>query len=163
MNGSYGASAPLTKDHRLYYYTIGSRYQLVSPRKAANMGASVVCMHKSPELPHSRPLPIPWFDWKGDAFEIRDAADELRGEAIARHALAWSDGWIKRWRPADDPGDSERDRRRVPLEYHPRTPLGQRLWELRQKIVASGIPLLTWDEIEREVRDRRGEHEVEEY
>ncbi len=51
---------------------------------------------------------------------------------------------------------------RPPLEaqslrqsYQPRTKLGQRLWELRSKIVASGANLLSWDEIEEEVADRR--------
>jgi len=43
------------------------------------------------------------------------------------------------------------------LEYHPRTELGQRLWNIRQRIVSSGIPLLDWDDIEREVADRRGQ------
>jgi hypothetical protein len=36
------------------------------------------------------------------------------------------------------------------------TPLAKKLWELRQKIIASGVPLLDWDDIEREVQDRRG-------
>jgi hypothetical protein len=34
--------------------------------------------------------------------------------------------------------------------------LGRRLREIRARIVASGTSLLTWDEIEREVRSRRG-------
>jgi hypothetical protein len=41
-------------------------------------------------------------------------------------------------------------------EFQPRTPLGRRLWELRQRIVASGEPLLDWDDIEQEVAERRG-------
>jgi hypothetical protein len=36
------------------------------------------------------------------------------------------------------------------------TPLAQKLWELRQKIVASGRPLLDWDDIEREIAGQRG-------
>jgi hypothetical protein len=36
------------------------------------------------------------------------------------------------------------------------TPLAKKLWELRQKIVESGAPLLDWDDIEREVQERRG-------
>jgi hypothetical protein len=36
------------------------------------------------------------------------------------------------------------------------TPLAKKLWEIRQRIVASGVPLLDWDDIEREVRQRRG-------
>jgi len=37
-----------------------------------------------------------------------------------------------------------------------KTPLGRRLWEIRARIVTSGVPLLSWDEIDREVEDRRG-------
>ena len=33
------------------------------------------------------------------------------------------------------------------------TPLAKQLWELRQKIVASGRPLLDGDDIEREIAD----------
>jgi hypothetical protein len=41
--------------------------------------------------------------------------------------------------------------------YQPRTALGRRLWSLRKRILASGEPPLTWDEIDREVAERRGE------
>lgn len=41
-------------------------------------------------------------------------------------------------------------------EFHPRTPLGRRLWEIRKRIVESGEPLLDWDDLEREVAERRG-------
>ena len=37
-----------------------------------------------------------------------------------------------------------------------RTPLGRRLWEIRARVVASGVPMLSWEEIEREVEERRG-------
>ena len=37
-----------------------------------------------------------------------------------------------------------------------KTPLGRRLWEIRARIVASGAPLLTWDEIDQEVEERQG-------
>ncbi len=43
--------------------------------------------------------------------------------------------------------------------YQPKTPLGQRLWEIRSRIVASSPPLLGWEDIEREVIERRGEVE----
>jgi hypothetical protein len=39
--------------------------------------------------------------------------------------------------------------------YRPRTPLGARLWEIRQRVVASGEPLLSREEIEQEVENRR--------
>ena len=38
----------------------------------------------------------------------------------------------------------------------PRSPLGQRLRELRAKIVASGLPLLNDDELDQEIAERRG-------
>lgn len=37
------------------------------------------------------------------------------------------------------------------------SPLGRQLRELRQQIVASGVPLLDLDALERELEDRRGE------
>jgi hypothetical protein len=40
--------------------------------------------------------------------------------------------------------------------FIPRTPLAQRLWELRQAVLASGIPLLSLDEIRQELQERRG-------
>ena len=52
-----------------------------------------------------------------------------------------------------------RDKGKALDSYKPRTPLGRRLWEIRAKIVASGEPLLGWEEIEREVAERRGEAE----
>ena len=42
-------------------------------------------------------------------------------------------------------------------EFEPRTPLGRKLWALRQQIIASGIPLLTAEEIEVEIAEQRGE------
>ncbi len=43
--------------------------------------------------------------------------------------------------------------------FSPKTSRGRRLLALRQKIIATGIPLLTPEEIEEEVRGRRGEDE----
>ena len=40
--------------------------------------------------------------------------------------------------------------------FRPRTALGQELWKLRRRIVASGEPLLDEDQIEDEVDRRRG-------
>lgn len=42
-----------------------------------------------------------------------------------------------------------------------RTPLGRRLEEIRERIEASGEPLLSWEEIDREVGERRGEIQPE--
>ncbi|MGD0073388.1 MAG: hypothetical protein ABSD31_03505 [Candidatus Binataceae bacterium] len=41
------------------------------------------------------------------------------------------------------------------VPYQPRTTLGKRLWKLRSQIVASGVQLLDWDQIEQEVAERR--------
>ena len=41
--------------------------------------------------------------------------------------------------------------------YHPHTDLGRRLWAIRERIVASGEPLLSWEALERELAERRGE------
>jgi prevent-host-death family protein len=38
------------------------------------------------------------------------------------------------------------------------TPLGRKLSRIRQQIVATGEPLLGWDEVNREVAERRGEN-----
>jgi hypothetical protein len=38
-----------------------------------------------------------------------------------------------------------------------RTELANRLWSIRQRIVASGAPLLDWDGVAKEVNERRGE------
>ena len=40
-----------------------------------------------------------------------------------------------------------------------RTRLGERLLRIREQIVASGEPLLSWEEIEHEVAERRGAFE----
>ncbi|KXK32843.1 MAG: hypothetical protein UZ01_00265 [Candidatus Brocadia sinica] len=38
-----------------------------------------------------------------------------------------------------------------------KTPLGERLMRIRERIIKSGVPLLDWDGIEHEVVERRGE------
>jgi hypothetical protein len=45
-----------------------------------------------------------------------------------------------------------------PLSYVPRTLLGEKLLAIREKILATGAPLLTQGEIEQEIAERRGEH-----
>ena len=44
-----------------------------------------------------------------------------------------------------------------PISSKPRTPLGKKLLRFRERIVASGEPLLTWEDIGREITVRRGE------
>lgn len=43
-----------------------------------------------------------------------------------------------------------------PVELKPKSGLGERLQQIRKKIIASGTPLLTDGEIEQEVAERRG-------
>lgn len=40
--------------------------------------------------------------------------------------------------------------------FVPHTPLAQKLWKIRQRAIAAGLPLLTEDEIEFELAVRRG-------
>lgn len=56
----------------------------------------------------------------------------------------------------EEPNDDETPHDDVTDVYVPRTELGRRLMAIRQEIVASGTPLLDWDDIEREVAERRG-------
>lgn len=41
-------------------------------------------------------------------------------------------------------------------EYVPQTPLAKKLWEIRQRAIASGLRLLNQAEIEQELAERRG-------
>jgi len=43
-----------------------------------------------------------------------------------------------------------------PEPFTPKTPLGKKLLAIRSSIIAEGLPLLTQEEIEREVAERRG-------
>ncbi|AFZ54325.1 hypothetical protein H6G11_10980 [Cyanobacterium aponinum FACHB-4101] len=43
-----------------------------------------------------------------------------------------------------------------PLNYQPKTELGKKLWALRQKSLGSQPLLNNWDEVEKELADRRG-------
>lgn len=42
-------------------------------------------------------------------------------------------------------------------KHHAKTPLGKQLMRIRERIIKSGTLLLDWDDIEREVAERRGE------
>jgi hypothetical protein len=41
-------------------------------------------------------------------------------------------------------------------KFTPRTALGRQLWEIRQRNIAQGCRLLSWDEIDARLGDRRG-------
>jgi hypothetical protein len=51
----------------------------------------------------------------------------------------------------------------VTATFVPRTELGRRLLELRAKAVRAGMPLLSREELEREIAERRGGVEWIEY
>ena len=77
--------------------------------------------------------------WKRVPAERVLAVERATGGTIARTAL----------RPdLYPPGNREHD--------GDISDLGTRLLKIRERIVASGEPLLDWDDIEREVRERRG-------
>lgn len=54
---------------------------------------------------------------------------------------------------------SVRRTKTVASVFRPRTSLGRRLLEIRFRIVASGVRLRDWSEIERELAERRGRTE----
>jgi hypothetical protein len=41
-------------------------------------------------------------------------------------------------------------------KFSPETPLAQKLWEIRQRAIANGMKLLTQEELDRELVERRG-------
>jgi len=41
-------------------------------------------------------------------------------------------------------------------KFMPRTELGKRLWARRQAYIASGGKLINWDELDRELAERKG-------
>lgn len=45
------------------------------------------------------------------------------------------------------------------ISYKPRTPLGKKLLRIRERIIASGERLFSWDEIEQEIAAQRGQIE----
>lgn len=51
---------------------------------------------------------------------------------------------------------STREGPREPEPFTPRTPLGRKLLAIRNNIIAEGLQLLTRDEIEKEIAERRG-------
>ncbi len=40
------------------------------------------------------------------------------------------------------------------VEFVPQTPLGRKLWEIRQRAIADGMKLLTEEELEQEIAER---------
>ena len=107
----------------------------IAPVITASLGQDVA--YHAPQWPYRRPesgtgivLIMPRMDTSQTGLE-----DDLSREAT----------W--RWRRLPPPVAA----------YRPRTALGRKLLELRARIVASGVPLLDWDGVERELSERRGE------
>jgi hypothetical protein len=102
--------------------------------------------------------PALWFLWQAGSGQ-----DLLRlppGLDLALHAISVSspgrsiefdarlfEKAADRWREAPRPVTSRRRR----------TPLGRRLDEIRKRVKESGQPLLSWEDIERELAEQRGE------
>lgn len=68
------------------------------------------------------------------------------GQSIEREARLFEEA-TEAWRRTQRPT--------VPKQR--RTPLGRRLDEIRTRIKASGQPLLSWEDVDRELAERRGE------
>lgn len=81
----------------------------------------------------------------GNLWRLQEKAlEEYLGEPPGRE---------KRGTKAEHHGSDEAKKRRF------NTPLAKRLWEIRSRVVASGAPLLGWEELEKEMAERRGETE----
>jgi hypothetical protein len=79
--------------------------------------------------------------------ESVDGARQVRGSRRARETAGQSTPAVSDRRGSEPSTDS-----RGPL-----SPLGEQLAKIREEIVASGDPLLSWEELDREVAERRGE------
>jgi len=102
--------------------------------------------------------PALWFLWQAGSGQdpLQLAPDLVLGlDPISVSSPGRSiefDAWrfeeaAERWRAAPRP---------VTLRQR-RTPLGRRLDEIRKRVKASGQPLLSWEDIERELAEQRGE------
>ena len=89
---------------------------------------------------------------------ILPAHPELDRDAV-QAALEFAAEQLPVLAPASEPHPSAK------LEdFVPRTELGKRMWELHQKVIEEarqrGEPLIeTWEDLEREVRERRGQRD----
>ena len=103
--------------------------------------------------------PALWFLWRagsgqdslqlpsGPFFWAGPISVSAPGRSIEREARL-SEEAAERWRSTQDLPKAPKQRR---------TPLGRRLDEIRVRIKASGQPLLSWEDIDQELAERRGE------
>ena len=101
------------------------------------------------------------FQWCGflifvDLYVI-SALDTLRNCGTMDRRRTKTIAWEKRTEQevSVEPPNIARDSRPA------RTALGKRLLEIRQRIVASGQPLLDWEAFDREMKERRGSRNQE--
>lgn len=80
------------------------------------------------------------------AARVLGVPHEVFGQILARYGVA----------KLDERAEVEAEIRRQTHLLQPTTPLSKKLVETRARIIASGEQLLNWNEIEQEVRDRRG-------
>lgn len=103
--------------------------------------------------------PALWFLWRAgsgqDSLQFPSGAFfwpgptsvSAPGRSIEREARL-SEEAAERWRSTQHLPKASKQRR---------TPLGRRLDEIRARIKASGQPLLSWEDIDQELAERRGE------
>jgi hypothetical protein len=103
--------------------------------------------------------PALWFLWRAGSGQdslqvpvdlivrVDPLSVSLPGQSIEREARLFEEV-IERWRGTQPSQEAPKQRR---------TPLGRRLDEIRARIKASGQPLLSWEDIDRELAERRGE------
>jgi len=82
------------------------------------------------------------------AYAVADSRGETI-EDVVRNALQWYVASV------EDASSTQPER----ISYQARTPLGQRLCEIRALIVASGLPLFDRDGLRVELAERRGERD----
>jgi hypothetical protein len=100
-------------------------------------------------------LPAHYASTSAEDYRLPDENGEM-GEGSIRQDYWTGRTWtaLERFR-LPHPGSVPQPRR-VASVFRPRTSLGRRLLDIRSRIVASGVRLRGWSEIERELAERRG-------
>lgn len=80
-------------------------------------------------------------EWRNDHDEDEEESQPKPLVRVAQHA---------------DPMARARIASLPPMKFEPRTELARRVWELRQRAINAGLPLMTAEEIEAEFSERRG-------
>lgn len=88
-------------------------------------------------------------DFRRELERLRVERDQLTHESVATRQGDNEDA-LPQGRAEEMAGPARHDN-------HQPSPLARRLADLREHIVASGMPLLSWEEVEAEVAERRGE------